>query len=880
MRALRFAAVASLLVVNVVGLVRAQSAPGAPAPFLPEDRQVDFGSPVALTQLAGERALELGLPSVAADIFGDLLRQSPQTTEGDRNEWVLQLAAALLDDGRENEAETALQSLSGPPTPQSRVRRAATFARQRRFDAARAELAGLRVEDVPADERGWYHFVQGQLFDANRDFGRASGAFDAAANAAVTELQRARFALAREEVRLLTGEYSESQVSNLRTLMERNPGRNAGYAATSQLAVALNALGRKTEAIDILRRQLQSVPNDQRAVVDEWNLLLGLIAGAGEPVGRNALTRLLSNGVDREKQRVALLLMARGLPKPLFRAELDRQINAATPHPILEDLLLYRANEFVTARLSDDADADAQRLLTTFPGSALRPQALAVRVAAAWERGRYRLAADFATQARGSLPAGRARAELALLVAEAHFRAGDFRSAADAYAAALNELPTGVAAGALIFQQALSEMRAGRLDAAGAILDAAASDPRLDAANRWQAEWNLARELQVAGPEQTRVAYERIERLLAMPVEESANGLNRDLRVRMEWLRARLSLEVGNPERTLTLVEELLASLSEAEAGLRTEVAGSARLLQAEASFALAGRENQGLEILRALRTDFPQSDAAVYSYIVEANRAAAQGRFVDAQGLLVRLADDFRTHSFAPYALYQAALNAERRGQETFYRQANELIERLVRDYPQSELVFYARLKQGDVLRRLNNFGLAQRVYEDLVNNFPQHADVLLAHLALAAAHTAQASSDSTANGQLSGHAETALSIYERLVDRPDASPDLRIEAGYQLGLLLSRRGSGEGRGRAQVVWWQQVITPFLLNDQQAQTLGARGRYWMSRTLLGLGDLLESERKLEQARDAYGLLLAKGLPGEALARAKLARYGVGENKS
>jgi hypothetical protein len=69
--------------------------------------------------------------------------------------------------------------------------------------------------------------------------------------------------------------------------------------------------------------------------------------------------------------------------------------------------------------------------------------------------------------------------------------------------------------------------------------------------------------------------------------------------------------------------------------------------------------------------------------------------------------------------------------------------------------------------------------------------------------------------------------------------------------------------------------VTPFLLDSAQESKLSARGRYWLSRTLLGLGELFESQDRRDQATDAYQLLLRKGLPGGSLAQARLTRLGV-----
>ena len=73
-------------------------------------------------------------------------------------------------------------------------------------------------------------------------------------------------------------------------------------------------------------------------------------------------------------------------------------------------------------------------------------------------------------------------------------------------------------------------------------------------------------------------------------------------------------------------------------------------------------------------------------------------------------------------------------------------------------------------------------------------------------------------------------------------------------------------------------VINSFLLDSARAVELGAKGRYWMSRVLLELGDLYEKEAKLDEARRAYELLLKERLPGETLAQQRLARFGAGRN--
>jgi tetratricopeptide (TPR) repeat protein len=448
-----------------------------------------------------------------------------------------------------------------------------------------------------------------------------------------------------------------------------------------------------------------------------------------------------------------------------------------------------------------------------------------------------------------------------VLLAEAFFRAEDYRNAADAYAAALHELPAVVPAGTLIFQRVLADIRADQLDSAAKQLDESAAAPGFDAVSRWQAEWNLVREMQVRG--QAAAAQARVERLLA----GGAQGVPEELRIRLMWLRAKLSFDNSQPDTALRQADELLALLQKGgtlEEALRVNVTSTAQLLKAQALLAL-GRDTEGVALLDRLRADYHATAAAQYSYLVQAGHLTQRGDMAGAQRVLISFVDtpEYRQSEYAPLALYEAAINLERQGLDRQLEEANKLLETLIKNYPRDELVFYARLKQGDLLRKLNFFPQARQAYEDLINNFSLHPDVLLAQLALADSLFAQGA-NSVVNY------ESAAAISERLRDLPSAPVDLRAEAGYKWGYALAKRAQP---AKAQTVFWS-VVDAFLLDPAQAAKLGAKGRYWVSRALLELGQLHEDAGRLDEARRAYQLIVDQKLAGAAQAQAKLARFG------
>jgi tetratricopeptide (TPR) repeat protein len=839
------------------------------------------GSPgeAAFALASAGRAQALGFPSTAASIYRSMLA-SPGADAG---RLTLALASALLDDGDVAGAGRALDAYAGPRGAGWHLRAGLVAAHFQRFDQARSELAAARPDELEPAERGWHSFLQGVLADAANEPARAAGFYQQAAASAVSDLQRARFLLAEEQVRLQVGSVSDVQLDADKKNAAAYQGQKIGYGFTREYAIALNARGQRQQAIDVLQNGLRVLPAEERSEADHFRLMLGLIAGADAGVGRSELFELLASGSDPSRQRIALQLLVRssqsGAPRTELGERLDRLIAGPRPHPILESLLLCRAQLLLgeahsglaeSGPLYSRAEEEARALLEKFPGSPLKAQAYGVLAGSAWEQQRYRTAADYAFKAGGSLAPGPIRADFDVLVAEAWFRAGlhgndagDFRSAADAYATALRSHPEGIRPGLLMFQRVQSEIEAGALPAAVSVLDELARDQAFDPEDRWEAEWNLARSLEVHG--QTAMAYDRVNRLLG---QARPPGLGADLRARMTWLQARLSFDAGKPEETLKIVDSLVASTGGLAPGLATEIASTGALLRAQAQFDL-GRESAAEDTLQRLRDAYPRSESAAYSYIVEADRLAQQDKVIDAQRLLMRLADDFPNSAYAPYALYQAALQAERLGTDEDLKAAYKLLESMVTNprYASSELVFPARMRQGDLLRRLNQFPQAQQTYELLVNN-PSFArnpgDVILAQLALAECHNAQSANNSS-------HAESAKRIFQDLVERVDAPPDVRVEAGYNLGVILARTDGA----KAQEVWWNEVVDPFLVRPGGPEGLGPKGRWWIARTLLDVASNYEESGRIEEAKRAWLLLISSGLPGGEIARERLARFNL-----
>ena len=831
-----------------------------------------------VSEESARRALALGLTATAAAQAEQLVAQAAEGSAA-RDAAALILAAARLELNDVEGAALALANHGPERSAEYGLRAGLIAARKRQVVAAQAELAALKVEALPAEERAWYYVLQGLVAEQGRDAARAAAAYEQALAVATSGWQRARIQLARERVRLAQGEVTEIQANALRDQAERYAGRSLATDYAIQHAVALSLLGRREDASGYLQRHLATLGAvGTESARDDARLMLGLIAGPGQGAGRAALEQLLAAGEDAGKQRMALVLLGEGAESPEAREQLRRtagRLLAATPaHALTQELLLARAELALVDRFYAEAEAGARELLLRFPASALRARALTQLAATMWELNRFRTAADYAVQAAGAAGDTVAAASLRLLAAEASYRAAeaagaagaaDYAAAADAYAAVADGPPPGVSVGAVLFQRVMCELGAGRTGRAAELIDGLAGEGRFDATTRWQAEWNLARALQVAG--ESEAALARVARLRA---EAGAAERPADLRARLAWLEARLAGEAGRAEAALVLARAIPAGLEGVEAGLAREIAGLGRLAEAEALFGL-DRIEEAVAVLKGLRVSEPGTEAALQSFLVEADYQAAAGRLVEAQRLLTGFADEHRDHEYAPYAVFQAALNAERRGEDAFYREAYLLLEeRLVTaaEYRSHPLIFPARMKQGDLLRRLGEFAAAQQIYDDLVNRYSQHADVLRAQMALADTHRAQAARDAS-------HFGSAVALLERLRDLASAPVDVRAEAGFKLGdMLAEREPRDERNAKAALAVWGPLLEAMVADAGAADGLGSRGRYWAGRLAVRMAGVLEQTGKTGEAAEVYRLILARGLPGGSIARSRLEAGG------
>jgi len=810
---------------------------------------------------AAESALRNGYPQIAATLYRRLAEG--QGTLDAR--FLLNWSTALLASGEVEQAGEKLAQLPDPQMPEARLRRALIEILNREWERAADALEDLAATDVPAIDRSWYYLAQAWLADHEDEDEDAREAFQNAQQAAASPGLAAQFDLMQRAFELRRGTASEAELEDLRETQEEMAGSRAAFEAGRLRAITLARLNRRDRAVAVVEELLRTPGLDDFQLRPQFLLLLALVAGEDTGRSRVALRELLSlPQAPRDLQRVALQLLASNafqVSDPAeFRESLNRWIEQTPPHPLIDRLLLVRAQLAAQRGDLDAAERDAKALLERFPGSRLVDAALELLAQVNWRREppRYRTAADYLQRLRQRLQAGGERARLSVLIGDSYFLNSDYASAAEAYGNALRETGLGPA-GPVLYQQVLSEIRAGRLEEAASHLDGVSPVP-LDAEARWRAEWNLLDAWRRAGNSER--ARQRLQRLLNADI---VSNLSLPLRLRLRWLRLRLALDMGDAAEVPARVDAILQELAETEdAALSTaereRLASYFRLIQGEAYFQL-GQSEQGSAVFEELRRIAPGSGPAILSYLVSAREGAVQNRLVQAQQNLIELADLYPQSEYAPLALWEAALYAERRGLDSTYQEAINILERLANEYPDHPLLFYVRLKQADLSRKLNDFGTALLLYERVRNQFPQHSERFRAEMARADVLMAAGSA------QQPERLASAILEYERLADLPAAPLDLRVEASYKWGKALNLQGERE---RAKATFWGTLER--FWPDAEAGRLGTQGRYWLSRTIIELTGYLEQDGQLEQALRLYRRMLESGLPGETLARERIQR--------
>ncbi|MEX0332753.1 MAG: tol-pal system YbgF family protein [Puniceicoccaceae bacterium] len=811
-------------------------------------------------------AIESGFLEVA-DTLVDRLLQREDLVPGVRGAVLNHQLHIALIQGSFDDAGSALASLQELGIGADPLSRAFYFYYNNDLSATEDALAEIPDDPGSPDRLAWKTLLEGLVLSRKGEVEAAFKTFEEAEARTSNPLLWDQFEVIRLREEMNTGASDETTISALRESVRSMRGERGGFEAARLLAIALARAGEPETAIEVLNTQLTIPGLREFNLRSDFLLLMGLIAGPDSPRGNLALREIVGSEARPDLQSVALTLVAQSVVTAEDRRdilnEIEEWLDRIPPHPLADRLLAYQSYFLSLDGDFEGAGESSRLLLQLYPTSSFAANALRMLAYTSWNQSppRYRTAADYLNQLRQRFPDTKESLEAGILIADCYFLNGDYANASTAYGAILKDLSDARVPG-IFYQRILAEISAGQPDSAARLLDEARAGERLTDEALWRAEWNLLDSFRRQGSIQK--AFERI-RVVLNPLSGDISGLSPSLALRFRWLEARLTLEAGPPVEAIEKARQLLSELEQGSfAGLDEELVSEVRshllLLQGEAEIA-AGQRQVGLETFASLRETYPDSGPTILSYLVESRSEAGSDNLVSAQQNLVSLVDRFPGSEYAPIALWEAALNAEQRGLNIHLQEAIGILERLVNRYPSHELVYYARLKQGDLARRLNDFPTALLLYERLLALFPNHPERYRAELSRADCLLAIGSNDPARYDQ-------AAVIYERNCLLPSVPLPVRLEAGFKWAHALNLQGDSSG---AEAVYW--LVFERFVEDRdlsQAVVQSAPGRYWLARTLLELGDMQAQKGQVASARRIFETVMQKNLPGKALAQTRL----------
>ena len=813
---------------------------------------------------AANRALRSGLPGLAVHTYSTLLKDD-NLDDTQISNIRIHLAAAYIAQQDFAEAEMVLNKVSEAFKDSKYWLYSGVLRYERDVDMLSEALNQVRLEELEAIDRPWFYLLRGLEAELFGDFEAASSYWEKAEASSMTEIQRAFFRslILREQV--MRTPLNEALADEIRQDLERLEGKDA-YPYVKAYAITLSKIGQKDDAVALLNHRLSGhyeaiYKSSER---DQLRLLRALILGVDTSDGRSELRELIQSGQNRQAMGVAWQLLAQSeIPVEELSEFLNEMISRTEPHPLIGQMYYIRSQLALSKGEIARAEADARYLLQQFPGLNEITNVYHLLAYAVVQRDppQYRTAADFLIQLRDKGFSRTGKELINMLIGDCYFLNGDYSTAADFYRSALLDDGSSADASQLYLRLIMAELRAGDVDTAIQHIE---QDLSIDVDARWKAEWNVAQALQARGEEG--VALQRIQALIA---DDSGKQVAVALDLRIRWLGLYLTVMImeesdggleGEADALLSRIESLPPGVL-TEADFRLLIAESL-FLKAHVLFRL-GKADAGIEILKQLREAYVMSSVAERSYMAEASHYASIGDFRAAQDTLSQLAILYPDSFLVAKALFEAALHCERRG-PAHYADAVRLHNELAERFPQDELVYVSRLKQGDLLRQMNDFAGAQIIYETLIHSQPEHPHRYMAELSQLECMLALARNNDD-------QFRSIISDLKRLMDIPNLPVDVQAEVAYKRGFVLMQMKA--------VVEAIEVFTltvdRFLLDSTLVGQLGKAGRYWIARTMLDLGRALEEVGELSEAYRVYRKVAAYNLPGRNIAQARAGRLFV-----
>lgn len=880
--------------------------------------------------ILARNALQSGLTDLALGFTDDILSAETEISQAQRDITLLIRASAQIDRGNFSDAEKSLDAVSVNSDDKT-LRRVWIKIGQSKFWEAAEVIEKINPEKLTQGDRAWLELARGILAkqSGNANEENVKKIFENVIKKGINPAQRSHFEYVRTWANAtFVPELDEDELNALREHATRAKGTREGAHLAKLLAISLNrkAHGENAAAIRAeARKALEdagTVPPDLRP---EFDFLDGIFRDPpGAVAARRAFMRVIRQRPDAALQEAAIAGLYRHVSKLAESGERDAAIIAAseinaffetgnnTPdsagtekteaeNALVPDPKMLDRELFLRARISklvgDNYRAEklARELIEKCPGSPLVPDALRLLTMEAMSRREYRRAIPYLERLRDAEPAESEKAKISIILADCHFLSGDYDLADAVYSRTeLKEY-----AGVIFSQRVLCEIRSGKFEAAEALINEQKNAPETFDRN-WifRAECNLIENLRKTGN-----LDEAAAQCVRFLEQENVPDV---YRIRVLWAQAQLAIEQNIPEIAVAAADDIAGILEAQDETEQTTpllpktldtLKSDALLLKARAFL-----RNNDLELARKqleiLRKTFPESNAAVISYLDEGRALAEKSLPFEALNCFERLIEycekNPKFSNYAPVAYSEAAQQEVALGNT---RDAIKRLDILLEKHGNNRLEETVRMRQADLFRLLNDFESALAIYDCLFSFYtqaekvPEHVNLERIAIARADSLLAMASGirktdDASTRATLQEAMRKAIAGYEKLCEAGE-SAEICAEAGNKWGyataefvrLLENPSESSKQQVNlyARKIYWN-VINKVINRASKggvdpSENWGVSTGYWLARSLFAIADLSEQAGDYDEARKAYEQIKnwsARGwMPGSEYARSR-----------
>lgn len=310
--------------------------------------------------------------------------------------------------------------------------------------------------------------------------------------------------------------------------------------------------------------------------------------------------------------------------------------------------------------------------------------------------------------------------------------------------------------------------------------------------------------------------------------------------------RALLRYRLGFIDQALEDFDVLL------EAYPDSEFAEHAAFMRGWAYYQL-GQNEKALELNRQVMERYPESPWTEYVYFWMGEFHYNQSQYEEAEKAFARTADTFPRGALTDRSLYWAGRAACKQHR---YREGLDYFSALLKAHPDSVLAPDTLFAQGDALTEEGRFAEAIVVFDELIRRAPEHS--LAVH-----AWGRKGDCHFTLGSDEPARFDEAAACYRTVLDARNASPSLRMQAGYKIGRCEEKAG----RTDSAFERYMEVVYAYTAEGPKSPP----GAYvWFARAAFGAARLKESAGQWKDAVHIYERVVSADIPSSDEARKRI----------